>query len=289
MVHQVVCQGCGKTFTAKRADARFHDTACRARSFRQRTDLLEINPIKTALEAVLAFELRVQQVGQDVGLLQGARRGALVTALAAIEAELAPWRESDPSGYESALVVARANAERVTRARREALAETVTLVETSTPEAAESVQDSNASMETTESPTLAETTTSEAVESAQDSNTSTETTETPTLAETTTSEAAESVLDSNASTETTETPDTSEPKRVNRSRVRTAKTLRHSADDIEGLRAGLKAALTAGLSQRTIADEIGISQSQISRFAAGHGLSDKGKNGLANWLNKKRY
>ena len=238
MVHQVVCQGCGKTFTAKRADARFHDTPCRARSFRQRTELLEIHPIKTAFEAVLAFETRVfqaQQVGQDVGLLQGARRGALLTALATIETDLAQWRESDPSGYESELMVARASAERVTRARCEAMAETLTLPETSTPVANESVQDSN------------------------------------------------------ASTETIETRDTSEPKRAHKSRVRTTKTPRRSADDLEGLRAGLKAAIAAGISQRMIANEIRSSQSQISRFAAGHGLSDNARNGLAEWLNNNRY
>jgi hypothetical protein len=257
MVHQVVCQGCGKTFTAKRADARFHDTACRARSHRQRTELLEIHPIKTAFEAVLAFETRVlqaQQVGQDVGLLQAARRGALLGALAAIEADLAPWRESDPSGYESELMAARASAERVTRARCEAIAETLTLPETSTPE------------------------------SVQDSNTSTETNET--LPETST---PESVQDSNTSTETNETLDTSEPKRAHRSRVRTTKTPRRSANDIEGLRAGLKAAIAAGLSQRVIALEIKASQSQISRFAAGQGLSENARNGLAEWLNEKRY
>ena len=265
MVHQVVCQGCGKTFTAKRADARFHDTPCRARSFRQRTELLEIHPIKTAFEAVLAFETRVfqaQQVGQDVGLLQGARRGALLTALATIETDLAQWRESDPSGYESELMVARASAERVTRARCEAMAETLTLPETSTPVANESVQDSNAS---------------------------TETIETLTLPETSTPVANESVQDSNASTETIETRDTSEPKRAHKSRVRTTKTPRRSADDLEGLRAGLKAAIAAGISQRMIANEIRSSQSQISRFAAGHGLSDNARNGLAEWLNNNRY
>ncbi len=272
MVHQVVCQGCGKTFTAKRADARFHDTACRARSHRQRTELLEIHPIKTAFEAVLAFETRVlqaQQVGQDVGLLQAARRGALLGALVAIEADLAPWRESDPSGYESELMVARASAERVTRARREAMAETST---------AESVQDSNTSTETIE--TLPETSTAESV---QDSNASTETIET--LPETSTA----SVQDSNTSTETIETLDTSEPKRAHRSRARTTKTLRRTADDLEGLRAGLKAALAAGISQRMIANEIRASQSQISRFAAGHGLSENARNGLAEWLNKNGY
>ena len=69
-MHQVVCQGCGKTFEAKRADARFHDTACRARSHRQRTELLESHPIKTAFEAVLVFEARVQMQQLDGGLFK---------------------------------------------------------------------------------------------------------------------------------------------------------------------------------------------------------------------------
>ena len=245
MAHQVVCQGCGKTFTAKRADARFHDTACRARSHRQRTDLVESNPIQTVFEAVLAFELRVlqaQQVGQDVGLLQAARRGALLTAFVAIETELAPWRESDPSGYESALMIARANAEQASRMRREAMAESVT---------------SNASMES----------------------------ETP-LVETT-PEASESVT-SNASMES-ETRDMGEPKRAHRSRARTTKTPRRNAEDLEGLRAGLQAAIAAGKTQRTIANEVRASQSQISRFASGHGLSESARTALAEWLNKNHY
>ena len=240
MAHQVVCQGCGKTFTAKRADARFHDTACRARSHRQRTDLVESNPIKPAFEAVLAFELRVlqaQQVGEDVGLLQAARRGSLVTALATIETELSSWRESDPSGYESALMMARANAEQASRMRREAMAESAT---------------SNVSMESETA--LVETSTPEANESAA----------------------------SNASME-------SEPKRAHRSRARTIKTPRRNAEDLEGLRAGLQTALAAGKTQRTIANEVRASQSQISRFASGQGLSESARTALAEWLNQNHY
>jgi hypothetical protein len=197
-------------------------------------------------EAVLAFELRVlqaQQGGQDVGLLQAARRGALVTAFVAIETELAPWRESDPSGYESALMIARANAEQASRMRREAMAESTV---------------SNASME------------SETV-----------------LVETSTPEANESAA-SNASTES-ETPDMGEPKRAHRSRARTTKTPRRNAEDLEGLRAGLQAALAAGKTQRTIANEVRASQSQISRFASGHGLSESARTALAEWLNKNHY
>jgi hypothetical protein len=169
--------------------------------------VLEIHPLQTAIEAVVAFETRVhqaQQVGQDVGLLQGARRNALILALATIETELAPWRESDPSGYESALMMARANAEQVSRTRREAMASNEStesetpLVETSTLEVSASV----ASNESTESETpLVETSTPE-VSASVASNESTES-ETP-LVETSTLEVSASVA-SNESTES-ETP-----------------------------------------------------------------------------------
>jgi hypothetical protein len=62
-----------------------------------------------------------------------------------------------------------------------------------------------------------------------------------------------------------------------------------TAEDVDGLRAGLAAARKAGTSQRALAVALEVSQSQISRFEAGKGLAEEGRKRLAAWLTEKGF
>jgi hypothetical protein len=69
---------------------------------------------------------------------------------------------------------------------------------------------------------------------------------------------------------------------------RTKKPTKRTASDIEGLRTGLKKALTQHGSQHALAQALSWSQSTISKFLGGKPISQEKREDLAAFLNEKR-